>query len=65
MMGHTGYTAVWQAKGFYSTPPLEIWPDFQLADPDATSTVTVRDLLSQRGHEAVRYSLIARETRAP
>ena len=32
----------------WDTLATEIWPDFQLADPHATSTVTVRDLLSQR-----------------
>ena len=37
-------------EGFleWDTPAVEIWPDFQLADADATSAVTVRDLLSMR-----------------
>ena len=37
-------------EGFleWDTPAVEIWPDFELSDPDATAIVTVRDLLSQR-----------------
>ena len=37
-------------KGFFEwdTPVVEIWPDFQLAHPDSTLAVTVRDLLSMR-----------------
>jgi CubicO group peptidase (beta-lactamase class C family) len=37
-------------EGFleWDTPAVEIWPDFRLSDPDATSSVTVRDLLSMR-----------------
>jgi CubicO group peptidase (beta-lactamase class C family) len=32
----------------WDTRAVDIWPDFQLADPKATASVTVRDLLSMR-----------------
>ena len=32
----------------WDTPAVEIWPDFQLADPDVSSIVSLRDLLSMR-----------------
>ena len=32
----------------WDTRVVDIWPDFQLAEPEATSSVTVRDLLSMR-----------------
>jgi CubicO group peptidase (beta-lactamase class C family) len=32
----------------WDTRVVDIWPDFQLADPNVTSSVTVRDLLSMR-----------------
>ena len=47
---HTMLVATLVDEGFleWVTPAVEIWPDFQLADPDATSTVTMRDRLSMR-----------------
>lgn len=32
----------------WDTRAVDIWPDFRLADPEATASVTVRDLLSMR-----------------
>lgn len=32
----------------WDTRVVDIWPDFELADPEVTSSVTVRDLLSMR-----------------